>query len=176
MGNKKKVRKKDKIDRRFSNIQLKGNPIKPPELPTPDRDDDPTAHTMIESWEPMEQELSAIRRGAYDNTCSLFNLDKEQKAIDECKALGKTFRSPFHTARELIYHNLLLDRKSIEKSEVFSSLTESNIVLACKQLYEFNGFDGASHKEVWKYIPSDAHFLVDAVWEKVEEEIGYLED
>ena len=176
MANKNKVRKKDKIDRRFSNIQLKSDLIKPPEIPNLDRDDDPTAHNIPESWDPMEYELYAIRRGDFDNTCSLFNLDKEKKAIDECKSLGQTFRSPFHTARELIYHNLLLDRRNIEKLDILSSLTEASIVVACKQLYEFNGFDGANHKQVWNYIPLDAHFLVTNIWDKVEEEMGYLED
>jgi hypothetical protein len=118
---------------------------------------------VIESWEPMEVELACIQTGVFDNICSPFNLPEEIKTLNEYISRGELYRSLFHIAREAIYTIILSSRRGIEEGCGFSAPMRKNIILAFKDLNSFNGDEAVEHKEVWKYIPSDAQDFLDQI-------------
>lgn len=123
--------------------------------------DSPDGFGIIESWEPMEVEIACIETGVFNNIPSPFNSPTELELIAEHILQGKPYLSPFHSNRQIIYEAILEDREEIEEEIDFSDLTKKTIISAFSNLEELYGWDGLSHKEVWKYIPSDAQDFLD---------------
>jgi hypothetical protein len=121
----------------------------------------PVEYGIIESWEPMEVELACIETGVFDNIPSPFKLSSELDLIAEHISQGEIYQSPFHSQREIIYTAILDDREEIEQAIGFSDDTKEIITSALSVLESLYGYDGAHHKEVWKYVPSDAQDFLD---------------
>jgi hypothetical protein len=122
---------------------------------------DPVEFGIIESWEPMEVELACIETGVFDNICSPFNLALEIEDLNEHISRGKFSQSPFNTARKTIYNSILFNRTRVEACRDFSAFTKKYIISTFRDLKLLYGEEAVHHKEIWKYIPSDAQDFLD---------------